>query len=92
MSISLLQMAESGLANHRPSRKWLKGIMKRAAVALVLQLRDGELGVLMIRRAEREGDPWSGQMAFPGGRMDKTDANGYAVAVRETHEEVGLLL
>ena len=46
----------------------------------------------MIKRAEREGDPWSGHMAFPGGRMDKTDAHGYAVAVRETEEEVGLTL
>ena len=46
----------------------------------------------MIKRADREGDPWSGHMAFPGGRMDKTDAHGYAVAVRETEEEVGLTL
>tara|TARA_R110002073_G_scaffold100810_2_gene229241 strand:- start:1875 stop:2357 length:483 start_codon:yes stop_codon:yes gene_type:complete len=46
----------------------------------------------MIKRAERVGDPWSGHMAFPGGRMDKSDANGYAVAVRETAEEVGLFL
>jgi 8-oxo-dGTP pyrophosphatase MutT (NUDIX family) len=46
----------------------------------------------MIKRADREGDPWSGHMAFPGGRMDPTDAHGYAVAVRETEEEVGLSL
>jgi 8-oxo-dGTP pyrophosphatase MutT (NUDIX family) len=46
----------------------------------------------MIKRAEREGDPWSGHMAFPGGRMDKADAHGYAVAVRETEEEIGLAL
>ncbi|WP_279254179.1 NUDIX hydrolase [Candidatus Seongchinamella marina] len=66
--------------------------MKRSAVAMVLQVRQGELNILMIKRAEREGDPWSGHMAFPGGRMDKTDANGYSVAVRETEEEVGLTL
>lgn len=92
VSISLLQMAESGLASHRPSRKWLKGIMKRASVALILQLRDGELGVWMIRRAEHEGDPWSGQMAFPGGRMEAEDENGLATARRETEEEIGLRL
>ena len=66
--------------------------MKRSAVAMILQVREGELHILMIKRAEREGDPWSGHMAFPGGRMDKGDANGIAVAVRETEEEVGLTL
>ena len=59
---------------------------------MILQVRNGELHILMIKRAEREGDTWSGHMAFPGGRMDKTDAHGFAVAVRETAEEVGLLL
>ena len=66
--------------------------MKRSAVAMILQIRDSKLHILMIKRAEREGDPWSGHMAFPGGRMDKTDINGYAVATRETAEEVGLTL
>ncbi len=66
--------------------------MKRSAVAMVLKLIDGELHILMIKRAEREGDPWSGHMAFPGGRMDPGDANGFSVAVRETEEEVGLTL
>ena len=66
--------------------------MKRSAVAMILQLRDGELHILMIKRAEREGDPWSGHMAFPGGRMDPGDSHGYAVAVRETEEEIGLTL
>ena len=65
----------------------------RAAVALVL--RPGpppaaELEVLLIRRADREGDPWSGHMAFPGGRADPRDADTIATAVRETLEEVGI--
>lgn len=66
--------------------------MKRSAVALILQLRNGELHILMIKRAEREGDTWSGHMAFPGGRKDPEDRNGFACAVRETEEEVGLQL
>jgi 8-oxo-dGTP pyrophosphatase MutT (NUDIX family) len=92
VSVSLLQLIETRLADHSPARKLLRRLMKRSAVAMILQVREGELHILMIKRAEREGDPWSGHMAFPGGRMDKTDAHGYAVAVRETEEEVGLSL
>jgi 8-oxo-dGTP pyrophosphatase MutT (NUDIX family) len=64
--------------------------MPRAAVAAVL--REGREGaeVLLIRRAEREGDPWSGHMAFPGGRHDPRDVDLRATAVRETREEIGL--
>ena len=92
MSVSLLQLIETSLGDHNPGKKLLRRIMKRSAVAMILQVRAGELHILMIKRAEREGDPWSGHMAFPGGRMDKADAHGYAVAVRETAEEVGLSL
>mgnify|MGYP001813096738 CR=1 FL=1 len=90
MSVPLLQLIETRLADHKPRRKWLRRYTKRSAVALILQIREGELNVLMIKRAERKGDPWSGHMAFPGGRMDPGDDHGYAVAVRETEEEVGL--
>ena len=92
MSVSLLQLIETNLGDHNPGKKLLRRIMQRSAVAMILQVRAGELHILMIKRAEREGDPWSGHMAFPGGRMDKADAHGYAVAVRETEEEVGLSL
>lgn len=66
----------------------------RAAVAIVLrEPRAGEeVEVLFIRRAERAGDPWSGHIAFPGGRIDPGDTSLLATAVRETFEEVGLRL
>ena len=63
-----------------------------AAVAMILTDGLEELEVCFIRRAEREGDPWSGQVAFPGGRADPCDIDAYSVAERETKEEVGLEL
>ena len=61
-----------------------------AAVAVLL--REGPSGpeVFLIRRAEHPHDPWSGHMAFPGGRQDVNDATLLHTAMRETHEEVGL--
>lgn len=61
---------------------------RAAAVAVVFV--EAPLRVLFIRRAESERDPWSGQMAFPGGRHEETDADLLATAIRETREELGL--
>ena len=77
------------LAIYEPSTIPTEG-KRRASVAIVL--REGDLGpdVLFIERATRQGDPWSGHMAFPGGRMDEGDLDARAVAERETLEEVGV--
>lgn len=61
-----------------------------AAVAAVFREIDGDAELLLIRRAERPGDPWSGHMAFPGGRVEPADLDPLATAIRETREEVGL--
>lgn len=63
---------------------------RRAAVALVLRPGDGGPELLFVRRAEWPGDPWSGQVAFPGGRQEPDDATPWATATRETWEETGL--
>jgi 8-oxo-dGTP pyrophosphatase MutT (NUDIX family) len=64
-----------------------------AAVALVFhQPAGGPPELLFIERAHKQGDPWSGQMAFPGGRRDPRDPDSAATAARETLEEVGLPL
>lgn len=67
----------------------LERLTKQAAVAAVLRERDA-LEVLMIRRAEHPGDPWSGHMAFPGGRVDPEDPSPLGAAKREAREEVDL--
>jgi 8-oxo-dGTP pyrophosphatase MutT (NUDIX family) len=64
--------------------------LQRAAVALVLRKGAAGAELLTIHRSEREGDPWSGHMAFPGGRQQVDDADLFATAARETFEEVGI--
>ena len=61
----------------------------QAAVALVVR-GHVDLEVLLIKRARREGDPWSGHMALPGGRRDPDDTSLRQTAVRETREETGI--
>lgn len=64
--------------------------LRAAAVSLVVG-SDPD-AVLLIRRATRPGDPWSGQMGLPGGHRDTGDPDLLATAIRETFEEVGLQL
>ena len=64
-----------------------------AAVALVLYQGSEALQLLFIERSKRAGDPWSGHIAFPGGKMEACDAcdrDLRAAAERETLEEIGL--
>ena len=71
------------MGGERPDRKW-------AAVALILAPDPDSL--LLIRRAERVNDPWSGHIGLPGGRRESGDADLIATAMRETWEEIGLRL
>ena len=64
---------------------------RRAAVAVLIRLGEsGEPELLFIRRAEYEGDPWSGHVAFPGGREEPGDESLIETAMRETLEEIGI--
>lgn len=65
-------------------------VSRRAAVALILREHGVDLELLFIRRAEDPRDPWSGQMAFPGGRSEPGDGELCVTAMRETAEEVGI--
>lgn len=63
---------------------------RAAAVAIVLRPERDDVQVLFIKRAEYEQDPWSGQVAFPGGRHEPGDRNLLETAIRETREEIGV--
>jgi len=75
----------NNLVPHEPPQKGLRF----ASVAVIVRDRRFP-SVLLIRRAERMGDPWSGQVAFPGGKMQEGDRTARETAARETREEVGI--
>lgn len=61
----------------------------RAAVAMILSQSDHDLEVLFIQRAAHDLDPWSGHIAFPGGKLEEGELECQA-ACRETLEEIGI--
>ena len=87
---SIVRLLQS-LAAHPARVVEAESGVRRAAILLLMRRRgDGEPEGLMIKRADAEGDPWSGHIALPGGRMEPADADLSATAVRETLEETGV--
>lgn len=85
----------TGLKKYRPKKSWMRHFAKRAAVAAILsdqpEITSGYgQHVLLMKRAERDGDPWSGHMSFPGGRSEENDDSIRYTAIRECYEEVGV--
>ena len=78
------------LAAHEP--RILPTTAFEASVAMVLRPSAAGAEALFIERSKKPWDPWSGQMALPGGSMDEADDGLLATAVRETREETGLCL
>ena len=79
------------IRDHKPEIRKDESLLE-AAIAIIL--RDGEhcTEFLMMQRAHHEDDPWSGQMAFPGGKVELNDTSKKATAIRETQEEVSIQL
>jgi 8-oxo-dGTP pyrophosphatase MutT (NUDIX family) len=91
LGVISVDRVRSALARHEPEVLPVEEV-RHAAVAMVLTEGGSGAEVLFIERARHEGDPWSGHMACPGGRVDPGDAGGREAAERETLEEVGLHL
>ncbi len=79
------------LARHRPQILDFPHYT-RAAVALILRCAGRGMEILFIERAPCAGDPWSGDIGFPGGKMEPGDSDPRRTAERETEEEVNLEL
>ncbi len=80
-----------------PELFWWRRWAKRAATGALLSNKPEVTGgegthVLLMKRADRPGDPWAGDMSFPGGRMDPEDKIIYTTVLREFEEEVGFKL
>ena len=88
--IESLGQARERLRALHARRKWWRVFARRSAVAIPLREGADGLEILMIERAHREGDRWSGHMAFPGGMLHADDANSLEGALRETREEIGV--
>ncbi|WP_166263494.1 NUDIX hydrolase [Marinobacter caseinilyticus] len=84
-------MSRTWAAALRPRKLPFRRRVTRASVALIYRRPPGlPPELLFIQRAHCEGDPWSGDMAFPGGRLQADDTGSRAAALRETLEETGL--
>ena len=89
MAFSWVRLTER-LRKFQPDNGSTGELESRAAVAMVLRFVEKQPELLLMRRAERVGDRWSGQISLPGGREEPGDESLLATAIRETREEVGL--
>jgi 8-oxo-dGTP pyrophosphatase MutT (NUDIX family) len=62
----------------------------RAASVFMLLGSDNPMEIIAIQKADTEGYPWRNQVAFPGGHVDKTDADQRSAAYRELKEELNI--
>jgi 8-oxo-dGTP pyrophosphatase MutT (NUDIX family) len=85
-----LEQIRKTLHSHHP--RILPSDRGHASVAMLLNQSADRPAVLFIQRASHDRDPWSGDIGFPGGRLEAHESDPRLAAERETHEELGLLL
>jgi 8-oxo-dGTP pyrophosphatase MutT (NUDIX family) len=91
LAVPFVQRLSALLDARIPIRRDEMPSARMAAVALLLRIEpDGSPEILLIKRAEYEGDPWSGHVALPGGRHEADDISLEHTAIRETREEIAL--
>jgi 8-oxo-dGTP pyrophosphatase MutT (NUDIX family) len=90
LGFDLTSLRERLLA--QPPLQSLEKDLAVASVAIVINPEDRCGSILLIRRTERSGDPWSGQISFPGGHKSPADQSLLQTAIREAEEEVGVEL
>lgn len=91
----LLAVVPALLAEPEPVGVPDESVDRRAAVTIVLSpdpAQASRVEALLILRAELEGDPWSGHVAFPGGRVELKDTDLLHTAQRELKEETGVVI
>lgn len=86
----MLSEVRGRLGRHRPRRVHEPDAWQAAVAMILVSSSESDLELLFIKRAERRGDPWSGQMALPGGRRDTADRGLLQTARREAREETGI--
>ena len=77
------------ILNQHIENEVMKKAVKPAAVLIAVVERQNGLHVVFTKRTEKLRSH-SGQVSFPGGKIDASDENAIFAALRETHEEIGV--
>jgi len=86
-----LSVVADKLGRYQHKKQYVSGKRARASVAMIMREVADHLELLFIERATDSNDPWSGHLAFPGGKVEQGELARQA-AERETREEIGLAL